>query len=787
MGLLPEIFDRPLVTKGLRGDLVRVRDAQALEEWTRYEGKRGGKGWKKDGQGKPRYQEEMPGERLGGDISRLPKADLAAAGLTPEPRGDYTAVSAKIPMPPQVQTIADALHLDDQVKLYAVGGAVRDYLMNRLHEPGKPYAPKDVDLTTNLSEAEILERLSTPEAKALGIRVKAKESVDTFGVVFANVNGVDFEIAPFRRDVGITDGRRPDHVERGTMEQDAQRRDLTMNNLYYDFGKGEILDLNPDAQGLKDISEKVTRPVGDPEKRFEEDRLRVLRLVRFFSRFNEGNILDSLDPATEAAIEKFKDLPGVTPERIETEFAAGLQKAKDPASYLENYRRLGLLDRTFQGLNVNADGLDRIGKTRDRAAVLAWLLRDDPQPRSGLNRLKYSNDVANRVQFLVDAMNMAPEDAPRLVRKKESLHLQPNAALAGGAPLSSERIAARNRQLDDELRGQLLGLAEIVPEPEAKIRLRHLAVYQPPKISVEDLLVQGVSGPEIGAEQRRRLEADYRQSLVAFRRAGLAAESRRAAQRGMVMEVWDERLHPRGKNGEFIRKGEEGDDGPLVNLEKWAASSDKPKVAQALRDLTDADRQKLTRYLSQGSEKKRTDRIVSRLQRDVYPVVPPTRLETKNASREARRAMRHGLRIEIAKNDGDAGWKLKGKRAVSSRASTIGTEAGGKYLAYVSMSRFKPDDIVAVIKKLGGRSYTSYDRHKDGKPKKNELIYNSGWNESFHAAASEGAYLLVTGDNPGRLRRQLEPALDAIFREAGKAEDEYVTKKRLRDLVRPGD
>lgn len=62
MGILPEIFDRPLVTKALRGDLVRTRtDAQALEEWTRYEGPRGGKGWKKDGQGKPRYQEEMPG------------------------------------------------------------------------------------------------------------------------------------------------------------------------------------------------------------------------------------------------------------------------------------------------------------------------------------------------------------------------------------------------------------------------------------------------------------------------------------------------------------------------------------------------------------------------------------------------------------------------------------------------------------------------------------------------------------------------------------------------------
>lgn len=130
-----------------------------------------------------------------------------------------------------------------------------------------------------------------------------------------------------------------------------------------------------------------------------------------------------------------------------------------------------------------------------------------------------------------------PEDAQRLVRTKDALRLQPNATLAGGAPLSDERIAARNRQIEDELRGQLLALAQIVPEPEAAIRLRHLAVYQPPKISVEDLLVQGISGPEIGAEQRRRVEADYRDSLEAFRRAFKAAESRRRAAQQLAMET----------------------------------------------------------------------------------------------------------------------------------------------------------------------------------------------------------------------------------------------------------
>jgi tRNA nucleotidyltransferase/poly(A) polymerase len=335
-------------------------------------------------------------------------------------------IEASIPVPDQVRLIAKTLQRDDPLaEVYVVGGAVRDYLYHQFHGDLKePFKFKDVDTTTNLSEEEILKRLRSEEARKCGIRVKEKESVDTFGVVFVSVNGDGpYEVAPFRKDIGSSDGRRPDRVESGTIQEDAARRDLTINNLYYDFNKGEILDFNPEGQGVEDIKNKVVRTVGNPFERFAEDKLRILRMVRFFSRYNDGSIVATLNDLTLSAISCFRKLhnySGMSHERVQTEFVAGIVQSINTASYLKNYRDLELFDAVFGDRPVDLAVIDRIDNIKSVRVILAMLLRIyDDDVGDILNALKWPNEVIDPVTFLIDAMNFNPENAVDVIKARD--------------------------------------------------------------------------------------------------------------------------------------------------------------------------------------------------------------------------------------------------------------------------------------------------------------------------------------------------------------------------------
>lgn len=439
-----------------------------------------------------------------------------------------TVIQANIPVDPKIQVLSDALKQgDSNVQVYVVGGAVRDYLFHQFHgQPGTKYQPKDMDLTTNLSEEEILTRLRSPRAVQQGIRVKEKESVDTFGVVFASVQGSEtFEIAPFRKDIGIADGRRPDRIERGTIHDDAMRRDLTINNLYYDFDKGTILDFNAGGQGLEDIKAGVARPVGDPFERFNEDKLRILRLVRFFSRFNPGVIADHIDPRTEAAIHHFGNLraQGITPERIFMEFTAGLKQSLNTAAFLKSIESLGLMDQVFPGLQVDSQGIDRLGNSKNPRVALAWLLRGNRNVLNQLNQLKYPNEISDPVQFLIDALNFGPENAMGMIRNRDKRLVKGNAAGPGGKLITPQEAEAQNRQITQTMQQDLAELARIVGDPNLSGRLLHLGSYQQPNISGDELMKRGLAGKEIGDEQRRQISAHYQQSLDDFLKAQTSA------------------------------------------------------------------------------------------------------------------------------------------------------------------------------------------------------------------------------------------------------------------------
>lgn len=333
-------------------------------------------------------------------------------------------MQADIPMPQEI-LLLNNLFKKHNKKLYAVGGAVRDYLINQYHEPGEPYSPKDVDITTDAKPEEITKILSSPEAKQNNIKVLPKG--EAFGVISAIINGKEFEIATFREDYydpTSGDGRRPDKVEFSTAEKDAQRRDLTINALFYDIDKKEILDFNTTngkGQGIEDVKNLVARPVGNPEDRFREDKLRILRLIRFFSRFNPGLISQNLDIKTKQAIEKFKNLEGVSPERIVAEFTNGFKSAANKKTYLQNYQDLDLFNKVFPNLIVN---LQNYQSTKSLPATLAFIFRDNTDPmqvRATLNSINYPNNISDKVELLLMLNDMDKYNILTLLKKKIAL------------------------------------------------------------------------------------------------------------------------------------------------------------------------------------------------------------------------------------------------------------------------------------------------------------------------------------------------------------------------------
>ncbi|MCQ2379112.1 MAG: CCA tRNA nucleotidyltransferase [Victivallaceae bacterium] len=180
-----------------------------------------------------------------------------------------------------------------------VGGSVRDLLLGT--------TPSDFDLVTTAPWREILEIF--PGSKLVG---------ESFGVVLLHIDGFEFETATAREERVYLDGRHPESIKPTTdFGVDAQRRDFTINALSCDVATGEIFDYN---DGIGDLKRGVVRTVGDPEKRFSEDYLRMLRAIRFASRYRFA-----LEEKTLAAIRRLAPLAAkIAPERIRDEITAML-------------------------------------------------------------------------------------------------------------------------------------------------------------------------------------------------------------------------------------------------------------------------------------------------------------------------------------------------------------------------------------------------------------------------------------------------------------------------------
>jgi tRNA nucleotidyltransferase/poly(A) polymerase len=205
---------------------------------------------------------------------------------------------------------------EHQHEAYLVGGCVRDMVMK--------IEPSDYDIATSATPPEIMKLF--PRTEPIGVQ---------FGVVLVIHRGHPFEVATFRSDAEYTDGRRPSGVVFTDARTDVQRRDFTINGLLYDPVDKRVIDY---VEGQSDIRDRIVRAIGNPEKRFEEDKLRLLRAIRFGARLGY-----SIEPATWKAVQMMAPaIRQVSAERVREELARILTEGR-PALGFRLLHESGLL------------------------------------------------------------------------------------------------------------------------------------------------------------------------------------------------------------------------------------------------------------------------------------------------------------------------------------------------------------------------------------------------------------------------------------------------------------
>lgn len=379
------------------------------------------------------------------------------------------------------------------------GGCVRDQLL------GIP--PKDYDVATSARPEQVRELFGHRRTLAIGA---------SFGVisVLARKPLDPIEVATFRTDGTYLDGRRPESVAFSDARHDAQRRDFTVNGLFFDPIAEEVVDY---VGGVADLEARVLRAIGDPQQRFAEDKLRLLRAVRFAATYNLA-----LEPATLAAVQAMaSQVSQVSGERI----GAELRRIVTHASRALGARLLAqaeLLSPILPELTPHAAANDALWQaslarleTLPQATVASGLaaffygMIDASPMRDVGRRLKLSNKELERAAWLLAqlpvVMGAASLPWPRLQRL----------LVHEGAPELMELLAASVPADDASL---MRCRTELARSPES--------LNPPPLVTGDDLLRNGIRGgrhfsPLLEYLRDRQLDgelASVEESLAAARK-----------------------------------------------------------------------------------------------------------------------------------------------------------------------------------------------------------------------------------------------------------------------------
>ncbi len=359
------------------------------------------------------------------------------------------------------------------------GGCVRDQLMGN--------EPHDYDVATSATPDQVRALFGRKRTLAIGA---------SFGVIVVLPDDRSIgqvEVATFRSDANYSDGRRPDSVTFSTAEQDAQRRDFTINGMFYDPIAREVVDY---VGGQADLEKRIVRAIGDPVQRIAEDKLRMLRAIRFSARFGF-----QLDPQTSASIdENASSIHVVSGERVAQELRKTLATQR-PGWALDELHRSGLLIEILPILGAawdvvapsaqrmlancqSAAWLDRfavacwavVGAELDKQCELLTVLRE---------KLKFANEELDAIRFALLSQTMLG-DAFQLpwsvtqpivvhphIRRAESL-LQCRASIGETSRQNVQWLNDKRRlpidQLDPQpvLTGADLIAADLKPGPRFK-------------------------------------------------------------------------------------------------------------------------------------------------------------------------------------------------------------------------------------------------------------------------------------------------------------------------------
>jgi poly(A) polymerase len=225
---------------------------------------------------------------------------------------------------------------------YFAGGCVRDLLLG--------LDPKDYDVATDAPPNRVRDLFR--QTQAVGA---------AFGVILVRVNKSVVEVATFRAEGKYLDGRHPESVRFTTAEEDAKRRDFTINGLFLDPIENRVIDF---VGGQEDLKARRLRAIGNPDERFSEDYLRLLRAVRFASRFDLY-----IDPATSDAVRKHApSLVGISPERIAEELRLMLTPVDGRPRAWELLWDFGLIDVVFRFLPAETESKPVLA--RERSVVM---------------------------------------------------------------------------------------------------------------------------------------------------------------------------------------------------------------------------------------------------------------------------------------------------------------------------------------------------------------------------------------------------------------------------------
>jgi len=379
-------------------------------------------------------------------------------------------ISTEIPLPNDIIEISNA-YIKAGKDIFLVGGAVRDFIQG--------IEPKDYDLVTNAlpnESKEILKdfKVSDEQGKNFGVlRVYTKDEPE------------GYEIASYRRDIsGGRDTKGDDQkVEMGgnvTIEDDCNRRDLTMNALFYDIKNKQIVDL---VGGVDDIKKGIVRAVGDASQRFIEDRLRICRIFRFAAR--TGGEIDS---KTTQAIRNDNRLKGVGPkddvsqERVWEEMKKAFKQARDYKYYLNFFTKFYMWSEVFPGSDINTELVD----SKDFIVVIANLFKNESTlglERKLIQEYKIEHETATKVVFLVSLLSFKTEDVFDIYKKRQ-------------------QCAITDQTILEWLKVQSLDTNELIKFVEYR-----------PSISAQELIDRGIKGKELGIEIKRLEVEKFKEML----------------------------------------------------------------------------------------------------------------------------------------------------------------------------------------------------------------------------------------------------------------------------------